>query len=333
MNAQWCGYTSAFAPHIEAYIASKRAMGHKYASEDRLLRLFDAYLATRQVSNVSQVTGDIIEAFLLSRPIKRARSFNTLLGAVRGLFQWMHDQGRITSNPVQTHARRETDRRLPYLFSSREIAKILDVAGSLEDNNRATMRGPTYETIFALLAGLGLRISEAVALRWGDIDLERNVIEVRETKFGKERFVPFGPKIKSRILSYENICRSCGRSLAADHFMFSWSQEEHVSTNSVRNVFRDSILPALEVEVPPGVLGPRVHGLRHSFAVRALLSWYRQGVMPMDRLNYLATFLGHSRPASTSVYLTMTSELLGAANERFEAYAPLLYDDAHRENI
>jgi integrase len=65
-----------------------------------------------------------------------------------------------------------------------------------------------------------------------------------------------------------------------------------------------------------------VHGLRHSFAVRTLLNWYRQGIEPATRLNHLSTFLGHVNPTSTAVYLTITSELFEQANQRFEKFAP-----------
>ena len=90
------------------------------------------------------------------------------------------------------------------------------------------------------------------------------------------------------------------------------------------NTFRDDLLPQLALAIPIGVFGPHVHGLRHSFAVRTLLNWYRQGIAPADRLHHLSTFLGHLNPSSTAVYLTITNDLLGAANHRFEAFAPTL---------
>jgi integrase len=80
------------------------------------------------------------------------------------------------------------------------------------------------------------------------------------------------------------------------------------------------LLPRLSLDVPPGSMGPRVHGLRHSFAVRTLLRWYRDGQSPAARLHYLSTFMGHVNPSATAVYLTITSDLLQEANQRFEAF-------------
>jgi integrase len=96
---------------------------------------------------------------------------------------------------------------------------------------------------------------------------------------------------------------------------------ERVHTNSIRNTFRDDIVPKLDLVIPPGTTRPRVHDLRHSFAVGALLRWYRQGLDPTTRLHHLSTFLGHVRPETTAVYLTITSDLFAEANRRFEALA------------
>jgi integrase len=105
--------------------------------------------------------------------------------------------------------------------------------------------------------------------------------------------------------------------------LFSWNGKTAIATNSIRNTFRDHLRPRLALDVPPGSIGPRVHGLRHSFAVRTLLRWYRDGENPANRLHYLSTFMGHVNPTATAVYLTITSDLLQAANDRFEAFAPL----------
>lgn len=215
-------------------------------------------------------------------------------------------------------------RRLPFLFSPAAIRQLLARSKALPDNSRAPLRGTTYEMIFALLAGLGLRVGEVARLQWGDVDLEREVLEIRNTKFGKDRLVPFGPKMAARLRGYHAVREARGYACKGASFLFSWNGRAPISTNSIRNTFRDDLLPQLALDIPPGVFGPHVHGLRHSFAVRTLLSWYRRGIEPGDRLHYLSTFLGHSNPASTAVYLTITSELLDSANQRFEAFAPAL---------
>jgi site-specific recombinase XerD len=324
MTAHWNGYRSPLAPHIEQYLRVKRAMGCKFANEDRQLRLLDRFLSEQGIERIEAIDPESLQAFLGSRQRTNPLSYNNLLGCVRRLFDWIVSQGIVSASPVQAKAQPQTARQLPFLFSPETIRQLLVVAKALPDNARAPLRGATYETIFALLACLGLRVGEVARLQWGDVDLERAVLEIRNTKFGKDRRVPFGPKLAARLCGYLALREARGYACAGASYLFSWNGLAPISTNSIRNTFRDELLPQLALEVPPGVFGPHVHGLRHSFAVRTLSNWYRQGIAPADRLHYLSTVLGHVNPASTAVYLTITGELLDAANRRFETFAPAL---------
>lgn len=327
MTALWNGYHSPLAPHIEQYLLAKRAMGCKFAREDRQLRLLDRFVDEQGIDRIEAIDCEHLQVFLDSRNRTNPRSYNELLGDVRRLFDWMVNQQILLASPMLAKAQPQTARRLPYLFAPEAIRQLLALASALPSNARAPLRGATYEMIFALLAGLGLRVGEVARLQWGDVDLEREVLEIRNTKFGKDRLVPFGPKLATRLRSYLARRDQHGYTCAGGHFLFSWSGRSPISTNSIRNTLRDDLLPQLALDVPAGVFGPPVHGLRHSFAVRTLLNWYRQGIAPADRLHHLSTFLGHLNPASTAVYLTITSELLEAANQRFESFAPAFIEE------
>jgi integrase len=322
VRAAWTGYRSALAGAIEQYLAAKRALGCKFANEDRALRLLDRFLVEEQIGGVNAITNDCLERFLASRGRDNPRSYNHLLGIVRRLFEWLVDQQMLPASPLQLRPRRETVRKTPVLFDAETIRKLLAEAAQLPDNPRSTLRGPTYETIFALLAGLGLRISEAARLQCGDVDLDRDVLQIRDTKFGKSRQVPFGPRLHARLHAYLELRERKGFPHAGGAPLFSWNGKHPISTNTIRNVFREELVPRLQIDVPAGAFGPRVHGLRHSFAVRTLLRWYRDGDDPAARLNHLSTFLGHVNPAATAVYLTITSDLFQEANRRFETIAP-----------
>ncbi len=324
MTAHWNGFRSVLAPHIEQYLRAKRAMGCQFACEERQLRLLDRFLDDRGVDSINAVDDQCLQAFLDSRHRTNPRSYNNLLGYVRRLFDWIVGQQILPTSPLKTTPQPQEARRLPFLFSPETIRRLLILAKALPDNSRSPHRGATYEMIFALLAGLGLRVSEVARLQWGDVDLEREVLEIRNTKFGKDRLVPFGPKLAARLLGYQAQREQRGYVCTGAHYLFSWTDRTPISTNSIRNTFRYGLLPQLALTVPLGVFGPHVHGLRHSFAVRTLLNWYRQGIVPADRLHHLSTFLGHLNPASTAVYLTITDELLDAANQRFESFAPVL---------
>lgn len=322
MKTAWTGYRSALAGAIEQYLATKRALGCKFANEDRTLRLLDRFLVDEQIGSVAAITNDCLERFMASRGRDNPRSYNHLLGVVRRLFEWMVDQQILPASPLQLRSRRETARKTPVMFNAETIRKLLAEAARLPDNSRSPLRGPTYETLFALLAGLGLRISEVARLQCGDVDLDRDVLQIRDTKFGKSRLVPFGPRLHARLDAYLELRERKGFPHAGSAPLFSWNGKHPISTNTIRNVFREELVPRLQIDVPAGAFGPRVHGLRHSFAVRTLLRWYREGVDPAARLNHLSTFLGHVNPEATAVYLTVTSDLFQEANRRFEALAP-----------
>ena len=317
----WQCFESVLADPITRYLSAKRSMGCRFDSEDRILRLLDRYLADQGVQCLAEVTPERLEAFLASRPRATGRSYNDLLGAVRRLFEWMVDQQELPTSPLTAQTQRQSPPPPPYLYDPTTIRQILEYAAELPDVPRSPQRGPTYATIFALLAGLGLRIGEVSRLQCGDVDLQREVLLVRNSKFGKSRLVPFGPRLAERLRAYAALREQRLGLPVPEAPFFTWNGRSRVATNSIRNAFRDHLLPRLALKVPPGTRAPCVHGLRHTFAVRTLLRWYRDGVDPNERLNHLSTFLGHASPVSTAVYLTVTSELLAQANRRFEGYA------------
>jgi integrase len=144
---------------------------------------------------------------LTSRPRRHPRSCNHLLGVLRRLFDRMVNQGSLDASPIRLRPRRVTARRIPYLFDLPQACRLIEVASALPDNNRAIDRGATYTTIFALLYGLGLRVGEVARLTIADIDLVRNLLVIRGTKFGKSRFVPFGPQMAARLATYFDLRR------------------------------------------------------------------------------------------------------------------------------
>jgi integrase len=269
------------------------------------------------MKNLSEITAERLDAFMASRPRRRARSYNNLLGVVRQLFSWLVIQGVFPTSPLRATPRRQTASQRPFLFSPDQARRLLEVSGSLPDANGAPLRGPTYRTVFALLYGLGLRVGEVSRLRLQDLDLQRQLLIIRQTKFSKDRLVPFGPRIGQLIRDHLHRRSAHSGPLPPDAPLFYFQNHRPIHPGTISQTFHQ-LVPRLELEIPPGVRSPHLHDLRHAFAVGALLRWYREGVDPASRLLPLATFLGHVDPASTAVYLTITEELLDQANHRFE---------------
>lgn len=319
MRPRRIGFSGPLAEDMDRFIAHKRALGRRFHTEEKALQLFDAYLVQIGVTGAAAISPDQVAAFLASRPRQRPRSYNHLVGVLRRFFNWLVVQGVLDGSPLQVEPRRETSRRIPFIFDTVQAKRLLSVVAALPDRNKAPMRGPTYHMMFALLYGLGLRVGEVTRLRCKDVDLDGSLLVVRGTKFGKDRLVPMGPKMAALLKGFLERRASSGP-LSQDDPVFSFCRGRPVNPGSVSQLFHH-LVPRLGLDVPPGVRPPRLHDLRHAFAVGTLLRWYRQGVDPAHRLLRLSTFLGHVNPTSTAVYLTITDELLHEANDRFERFA------------
>ena len=187
------------------------------------------------------------------------------------------------------------------------MRELIRLAECLPDGSRCPHRGPTQATIFAVLATLGLRIGEVSRLTCGDVDLERETLLIRNSKFGKSRVLPCDPRLAARLRTYLSAARPVFRSsqprCAAVLLARARGRSSQFDSQNLSRPFA----PTTGLTIPPGTSQPCVHGLRHSLAVRSLLRWYREGLDPAARLNHLSTFLGHVNPQSTAVYLTITA--------------------------
>lgn len=320
MNTTWDGFSSILKDDIEKYLQDKRAVKRKFRTEESALRLLDRYLVGQGIGTLDAITPVLIEDFLVSRPRRRPRSYNHLLGVIRCFFAWMVVQQRLERSPVQVRPRRTTAQQQPFLFDPVRARRLLDLAACLPDRPKGPNRGATYYLAFALMYALGLRVGEVTRLCRKDIDLARQLLVIRETKFSKDRLVPFGPNVGDRIAGYLTNREIATGILQPDDPMFSFCGGRPVNPCTISQTFHH-LVTRHPFPAPTGVERPRLHCLRHSFAVGTLLRWYRSGIDPGVRLIHLSTFLGHVNPMSTAWYLTITAELLDEANERFERYA------------
>jgi site-specific recombinase XerD len=312
-------FQSFLATFLRQFVQYKRALNRKYDTDTEILRLLDRYIHNRRIMEWQTIDGTVIADFLKSRPRVSPCSFNQLLGVLRRFFNFAIMQEWIQCSPVTASPRRITGTRIPYLFDLNTAQRLLAVARSLPETPRTRHRGLVYETVFAVLYGLGLRVGEVARLKLADADLTENTLLIRDTKFSKTRIVPLGPNLAQRLKRY--IEQRHGISPDPELSLFSYTKRGSMSTTGISMTFH-ALVPRLELHIPQGVSSPRLHDLRHSFAVATLLRWYREGIDPNCRLMSLSTFLGHVDPASTAVYLTITEDLLHEAALRFHAMAP-----------
>jgi integrase len=205
-------------------------------------------------------------------------------------------------------------RQAPYIYSDAEVEAIVRTAEQLR--SRAGLRGPTYATIYGLLAATGMRISEVIALDINDVDLGHGVITIRRTKFGKSRLLPLHASTVVALESYAHhrdrvVVRAC------DGFFLS-EKGDRISQWGTRYNFAQ-VSRQVGLRSPGGRHGhgPRIHDMRHRFAVRTLIAWYRAGLDAERELPRLSTYLGHAHVADTYWYIEAVPELLQLATERW----------------
>lgn len=307
---------------IDTYLAHKRSLGKQLITVGYSLRLLDDYLHTQKVVEIQQITSVHLSSFVAARPRHSARSYNELIREIRGLLNWMVVHELLPESPLRCETRRISSLRPPFLFNAAQAARLFELSEQMPSTAGAPNRGEIYHMIFLLLYGLGLRVGEVSRLCREDVDLNNQLLIIRQTKFGKDRLVPFGPKMGRAITGFLDREETRFGPISPEAPVFTLNKRKRIpiSTDTITWTFHN-LVPTLQLIIPSGVRPPHLHCLRHSFAVNTLLRWYRAGVDPMSRLLDLSTFLGHVSPSSTAVYLTMTPELLHCANERFAHFA------------
>jgi integrase len=209
---------------------------------------------------------------------------------------------------------REAQPFAPYIFTRSEVAALLDRVDHLPPTPHSPDRHLIMPEIFRLLYGCGFRVNEVLQLRVADVDLDCGVLTVRDGKFGKDRLVPPHIDLVRRLRRYTDIFGK----RPAKAFFFSPRLGEPYRVNAVYLVFRKALF---QLGIPHGgkSKGPRVHDLRHCFAVHTLLRWYEEGADLNAKLPILATYLGHQTLKGTQRYLHLTAELFPQITQRVNA--------------
>lgn len=301
--------------HLERYLDLRRALGFKVEAQVSRLRDFVAFIEERRLDGPGMAQGALDWACSSSRTCGPAGQAYRLSLARRFLshLRAFDTQIRVPEPGLLPRSVRPK----PYIYSEREIEALVRAAISL--GPRGSLRPHTYATLIGLLVSCGLRASEALRLRVSEVELEARppLLRVLETKFRKSRVVPVHPTTAVALRGYAGRRRRLAHG-RCDYFFVS-RRGGPVTYEAAKQTFR-RLVRRLGIRGPVG-RGANLHGLRHTFVVRRMSGWYREGLDVHGRMPELSVYLGHVRPEDTYWYLTATPELLGAAAERFESYA------------
>jgi len=300
---------------VEGYLALRRKLGAALEIEGRQLLGFARY--ADGIGHRGPITTDLAISWAklpaLASPLYWARR----LDIVRRFARHRLPYDPQTQVPPEGILGPSYRRKHPYIYSEEEIGALIGAATKLSPPDG--LRPYTYATLLGLLASTGLRIGEALRLTRGDVDFTTGLLRVSETKFHKSRLVPLHPSTTKALLAYAQK-RDCQPGLAGTKAFFPSDLATSLKYDQVRSTFA-CIRQRLGWASGQARRPPRLHDLRHTFACRRLLTWYREGV-PLDhKVPALSTYLGHVGVITTYWYFTAVPDLMAAAAERFERYA------------
>jgi integrase/recombinase XerD len=293
------------------YLALRRALGFKLANAGRLLGQFLDYFNEH---GAGTPTADHALTWA-NLPASASGNWRAIrLSVVRGFARYLHSLDATVEVPPANLIRHGPDRATPYLYSDAEIRRLMAAAGEL----RPRLRAATYQTLIGLLVTCGLRVSEAIALDTTDLDRDEELLVIRETKFAKSRLVPLHPTTIARLAAYLALRDQTHAHPLCPALLVSGAGTRLHHSNVSLTVAR--LAQQVGITRRSAACRPRLHDLRHSFAVATVLDWYRTGADVPAMMPRLATYLGHTDPKHTFWYLTAAPELMALAGQRLDVY-------------
>lgn len=302
---------------LDDYLRIRRALGFRLRDHEVVLRDFVDDL---ERTGLDHITTEHALAWATRPAGVQPYRWKARLSMVGGFASYVRALDPLTEVPVSDLLGYRCARPTPYLYSQDEIDRLLAAAGEL----RPPWRAMTHQTLFGLLAVAGLRVGESIRLDRGDVELQTGLLTVRDTKFKKSRRLPLHSSTVQALARYAEQRDHHFPRLRTDSFFVSVRGSRLLDTH-VHATFNEVVRLAV-IQPRSTACRPRMHGLRHSFAVSTLLRWY-QSEADTDvgkNLPLLSAYLGHVSPASTYWYLEAAPELLALVSQRLERVAEAL---------
>jgi integrase len=301
------------------YVALRRALGTQLQEPAMTLVHFLEFLE-REGSEF--ITSELALRWAMEPKLVQRATWARRLGMVRRFASWLSTIDPRTEVPPPRLLAARRRRIKPHIYSEREIARLMDEAAKL--GSPSGLRAMTYMTLIGLLSATGLRPGEALALDVGDVDLQNGILAIRESKFGKSRFVPVQDSTRTALAHYAKQRDKLQPRAATEAFLVS-ERGKRVHGCAARRTFA-TMSCSIGLRVSTGSRrtgrGPRLQDFRHSFATRRLIEWYRAGLDVGRELPKLATYLGHVDVGHTYWYIEAVPELLQLATERLVRHPP-----------
>lgn len=298
---------SVLGQAVEDYLSTRRALGFNLARHGRLLPALAHFL---DQAGAATLTTDLALTWA-SLPTAHPEECAYRLSIARGFARYLQTLDVNTEVPPADLLPRRRRRASPYLYSDADVVALMAATSTL----RFPFRSATYRTLIGLLAVTGMRVGEAINLDRDDLDWTHQRLTIRASKFGGSRELPLHPSTIAALANYVHLCDRRWPRAKTPLFVSLAGTRLHYE-----NVYWTfcRLVRHLGLHSQSGSRPPRIHDLRHTFAVNTVIGWYRSGVDVAAWLPRLSTYLGHAAPAWTYWYLSATPELLSLAAARLD---------------
>ena len=298
---------------VADYLALRRALGYKLHRLEQLLQHFVAFLEAHETD---YITTKLALEWARCPPTSPPTAWGSQrLAAVRLFAQYRYVEDPRTEIPPAHLFAQRPRRATPYIYSEEEIRRLLDACHRLRSKG---LRHHTYYAFFGLLTVTGCRLSELLTLHRDDVRIQERLLIIRDAKFGKSRLIPLHPSTCQQLDTYQQLREQYHPTPKTDRFFLS-DQGTPLTPWSARHAFI-RLSEAIGLRKPTDSHGPRIHDLRHTFAVKTILQWYQNGRDVNQKMPFLSAYLGHKKPSDTYWYLTGTPQLLAVAATRLEEH-------------
>lgn len=303
---------------ITLYVEYRRSLGEKFHTNAMVLSHFGKYVG--EGAEMETLTEEKVTEYLYSGHKTVTAIWFCRYGAMKGFLAWCLSRGHTDKWLLTDTVPKRPEHIIPYIYSNGELRLIFDNALTYQ-KKRSNIYPECVRTILMVTYFLGLRIHETMSLKIRDIDMEENYIHIRESKFYKTRIVTFNHPVRKMLVSFYEWRLRQGMPDTPDTCLWLDRRNEPMKKDTINGIFERIRAKAGIRREDGAIYQPRIHDLRHTFAVNRLRQWYEGGDDVQTLIPALSAYMGHKHLSHTSVYLTMTDKILKLTSDIFEDYA------------
>lgn len=318
---------SILAPYFTDFVAQKRALGYRYDTCVEVLNLFDDFCVEHKL-NHPIISSELMQEWCQMRPNENQTTQHMRICYIQNFCTFLHNIG--LEAPYAFHPLPKVSKKFkPYIFTEKEISDLIAV---IDDQHSSTIIGSpvrhlVYPVLFRVLCGCGLRINEALQLKTSDVDLDKGTFLIREAKGGKDRLIVLSDSLIQICRDYRS--KTLIQEYGHDYF-FPNPHHYFYDSKTIYADFR-KYLRLCGINHQGRGYGPRLHDLRHTFAVRVLSKWQDQGKDIYLCLPILQVYLGHSKLSSTEHYLRLVPESYAQVTTPCENQFGYIFPEVHND--